>query len=265
MKYLLILIILEILLTGSNTRKSDTNKHVRHNDDCSNGQMTSANYQYGINSRIASKYKSTNDFSIVADTNSKADNFISNGEEYLLKRLSLVAGKTDATSLNNWTKLTTDQKIKNLNYLSTSERAYYTGILDKKGKYEVCIINNSKNIVTLQIQDGSYICVLQAVNKNDQWQPIQYWQLSGCGNSYYHKNIEPGSTSSFIARIPNKGNYTTRLRYKVLGKGKFYYSNIFTGKINYCEFNEPSISYRSKANHPRPLFKLDSLIQLAWN
>lgn len=48
--------------------------------------------------------------------------------------------------------------------------------------------------------------------------------------------IPPKKATSFITTLPKRGNFKTKLRYKLLGFTKFYYSNIFDGTIDYCQF-----------------------------
>ena len=113
------------------------------------------------------------------------------------------------------------------------------------------------------MQDWSYICLLQGLTKGGQWFPIQYWRFSTCGNSYYDKHFPPKTANSFITTIPNKGDYETKLRFKLLGIDKFYYSNEFTGKINYCDFVEDSTNYNDRRSKPEPHYKLDSIVHLS--
>jgi len=113
------------------------------------------------------------------------------------------------------------------------------------------------------MQDWSYICVLQGLTKGGQWFPLQYWRFSNCGNSYHDKHFPPKTANSFITTIPNKGDYETKLRFKLLGTDKFYYSNEFTGKINYCDFVEDSTNYNDRSSKPEPHYKLDSIVHLS--
>ena len=146
--------------------------------------------------------------------------------------------------------------------ISYRQQADSAHIKNNQGQNQVWIINNSKDTVTIQMQDWSFICVLQAKTKGGQWYPIQYWRFSTCGNSYYSKHFPPKTANSFVTKLPNEGDYKTKIRYKLLGADKFFYSNEFDGRINYCEFVEDSTNYNNRGE-PQPHFKLDSLIYLA--
>ncbi|MNE57953.1 hypothetical protein D3C80_1529510 [compost metagenome] len=128
-------------------------------------------------------------------------------------------------------------------------------------RQEVWLINNSSDTIEVQMQDGSYVCILEAKNKSHKWKPIEFWRFSRCGNSYYSKRFLPKTANSFLAIHLNKGEYKTKLRYKLLGADKFYYSNEFDGQIEYCQFLEDSSSFTSRG---RPHYKLDTLVNLCF-
>ena len=107
------------------------------------------------------------------------------------------------------------------------------------------MLNNTNQDVALQMQDNSFIGVLEArVGQND-WRSVQYLTFSWCGNSYVLKHIAPGSKAYFITPLL-KGDYKTTLRYKILGKDKFYYSNEFKGNISYCDLYDAKHSPKEK-------------------
>ena len=186
--------------------------------------------------------------------------------EFYSRKCSIELDTSDLDWTDGWEKLTTKQKFEKVkqerkSYLIQADSSH---ILSNQRQQQVWIINNTKDTVTIQMQDWSFICVLQAKTKNGQWNPIQYWRFSTCGNSYYFKDFPPRTANSFITKLPDEGDYKTKLRYKLLGADKFYCSNEFDGRIKYCEFVEDSTSYNDKGGTPQPHFKLDSLIKLAW-
>ena len=84
----------------------------------------------------------------------------------------------------------------------------------------------------IQIGYGLYIpLLLEAKNKNGQWQFIERYHAAGCGNclnQIYFKPNEILITTSVIY----KGAFTTKLRLR-LGNN---FSNEFTGNINITQF-----------------------------
>lgn len=264
MRHCINILILLFLITGCDNKQSEKEKIVAETFDCKTGQMKPAWYEHGIDEPIPNFKGLQNEFVIIVDTNFIATNFISFDEDYSRER-STKLDTSDLTWTDDWEKLTTKQKLEKVNqekkfYLIQADSAH---ILNNQGQQQVWIINNSKDTVTIQMQDWSFICVLQAKTKGGQWYPIQYWRFSTCGNSYYSKHFPPKTANSFVTKLPNEGDYKTKLRYKLLGADKFFYSNEFDGRINYCEFVEDSTNYNNRGE-PLPHFKLDSLINLAW-
>lgn len=261
MRHYINILALIFLITGCDNKQSEKEKIVAETFDCKTGQMKSAWYEHGIDEPIPNIKGLQNEFVIIVDTNFKATNFISFDEDYSRER-STKLDTSDLSWTDDWEKLTTKQKLEKVNqekksYLIQADSAH---ILNNQGQQQVWIINNSKDTVTIQMQDWSFICVLQAKTIGEQWYPIQYWSFSTCGNSYYFKHFPPKTANSFVTKLPNEGDYKTKLRYKLLGADKFFYSNEFDGRINYCEFVEDSTNYNNRIGEPQPHFKLDSLI-----
>jgi hypothetical protein len=208
--------------------------------NCNNGMMKQAFCESGKDFPGTGFEGLPEDFIIWVDTSNYATNFISFMEN-LNRNFSIDLDTSEILFLLNikgWRNLSSEQKFErveqeklNMRYLADSIH-----IANNRNKQQIYIINNSKDTVSIQMQDWDFMCILQAKAYNDIWYPIQYWQFSGCGNSYYLKHFPPKIANSFVARLPKDGDFETTLRYKLLGKNKFYYSNEFPGKINYCEF-----------------------------
>ena len=253
------------LITGCDNKQSEKEKIVAETFDCKTGQMKPAWYERGIDEPIPNFKGLQNEFVIIVDTNFKATNFISFDEDYSrTQSIELDTAYLSLLAPEEWEKLSFKQKFEKLKKqkISYRQQADSAHIKNNQGQNQVWIINNSKDTVTIQMQDWSFICVLQAKTKGGQWYPIQYWRFSTCGNSYYSKHFPPKTANSFVTKLPNEGDYKTKIRYKLLGADKFFYSNEFDGRINYCEFVEDSTNYNNRGE-PQPHFKLDSLINLA--
>ena len=256
---------LTFLFGNCQTKKQTEKKPFTENFNCTNGLMKSAWYEHGIDESIPPINNLSSGFVILVDTNSKATNFISFEEDY--SRTTSNDLDTSYLSLLNpvdWEKLSVKEKLENLaeQKISYRQQADSAHIKNNQGQNQIWIINNTADTVSIQMQDWSYICILQGLTKGGQWYPIQYWRFSFCGNSYHEKNFPPRTANSFITTIPNKGDYETKLRFKLLGTDKFYYSNEFIGKINYCDFVEDSTSYNDKWSKAEPHYKLDSVVHL---
>ncbi|MBC3538783.1 hypothetical protein ACFSC6_20255 [Rufibacter sediminis] len=233
--------------------------------NCAKGSMEAAHYLMGEDEPIPKLTGLPDGFLIVVDTAYKATNFISSYERYCREEASTL-NTADLDWQEGWKKLSVQQKLKEVR----KSKAYYimmadsAHLLNNLGLNQVWVINNTKDTVSVQMQDGSFICVLQAMDRTGKWLPVEYWQFSKCGNSYYDKKFPAKTASSFITKLPKTGNYATKLRFKLLGKGSFYYSNEFVGKIDLCDFTEDSFSYDTYRFKPQPHYKLDSLIELSF-
>lgn len=250
---------------GCQVEQKSREKLSKENFNCTNGLMQSASYEQGIDEPIPPIKNLSNSFIIVVDTNLKATNFVSVKEDYSRKRSKeLDTAYLSLLDPEEWEKLSVGQKIEKLAAQKNAhvQQANYTHAQNNQGQNQIWIINNTADTVSVQMEDWSYICILQGLTKSGQWCPIQYWRLSNCGNSYYYKHFPPKTASSFVMAMPNRGNYETKLRFKLLGTDKFYYSNEFTGKIDYCDFFEDNSRYYDNMANFKSHYKLDSIIRL---
>ena len=250
------------LMGSCHSQNNNTPLRTSEDFNCVNGSMEAAYYEYGMNEPIPGINNPDSGFLILVDSNSKATNFISSEEQFI----NFQANALDTTFLkrlhpDGWQHLAVSEKLEKL----SQEKILYKNQTDSihfknnQEQIQIWIINNTSDTVFLQMQDLSYICILQGLTKSGQWFPIQYWQFSKCGNSYYDKPFAPKMANSFITTIPHNGTYETKLRFKLLGKDRFYYSNVFTGKINECDFVD---SKADKGTYPEDHYKLDTLTHL---
>lgn len=225
-----------LVLVSFNCYYSETEAYWLNKDyiECEEGQMGYAQYEEGLDQPIPELLKQKSGFGIYVDTSNFASNFISYHENSL-RTSDFNRNPKEADSIH---------------------------LLNNTNKRQVWIYNASAKEVMIQMQDWWYICVLQAKTPNGKWRPIQYWRFSRCGMSYYDKPFKPNTVNSFVFEIPEYGNYRTKLRFKLLGKGKFHYSNSFFGLINFCDFVQNPKSYSHGRINREPNYKLDSLIKL---
>jgi len=228
---------------------------------CLIGAMKAATNQRGEDEPLPTTKLSQRGFFILVDTNDKTNNFVSVLEsgvrhDQYTERDSALMGLIVA----DWKTLSKKEKLEKMAELSRRNILRADSIHEaNQGKIQVRLINNSTDTIAMQMQDWAYICVLQALTKNNEWMPVQYWNFSKCGNSYHHKYILPKSATSFVVDVPNSGNQKTKLRFKILGKSEFYYSNEFSGKINDCEFVENRSKYPGTTFKSEPSYKLDTM------
>ncbi len=99
----------------------------------------------------------------------------------------------------------------------------------------VFVVNNTTDTAFLDYQDLKAFMIQEAMDEEGKWKPIEYWQYSGCGNSYHETAILPHHFI-VIKIIRYTGNFETLLRVKLLNGKKVFYSNTFKGFINKGQF-----------------------------
>lgn len=260
-----ILFFLALLNGGCQTKTGIVRKPFYEGFACTAGLMRHAWYELGTDESIPPIKNLSNDFIILVDTNFKATNFISFEEDFSRTQSNNLDTSFLSIKQNNWEMMTVKEKVERIEEekLSYKHEADSVHIKNNNGQIQVWVINNTADTVSIQMQDWSFICILQGLTKGGQWFPIQYWTFSKCGNSYYDKEFPPKIANSFITTIPNKGDYETKLRFKLLGSDKFYYSNEFMGKINYCDFVEGNTNYTDGTTRSQSHYRLDTIIHLS--
>jgi hypothetical protein len=104
--------------------------------------------------------------------------------------------------------------------------------------YPCFIYNETSQIKWLMMQDQSVIVIQEALDSNYSWKPIQIWNWSWCGNSYYRAFLKPNHYLMF--KIPlYAGDFYTDIRLKLYSRDAIYYSNEYKGFINLKQFNLP--------------------------
>ncbi len=229
--------------------------------DCDTKQVWRASYELGTTQNLPANFGAQQQFVVVADTRLKAKGFVSTLER-AWRNLSTGVDTLFPSRSQSWKALTARQKQTQL----ARQRIKFNRIADSihavnnHGHYQILLLNNSADTIHLARQDGSLICVMQALTKDKQWRPVQYWQFSWCGNSYFDQLLLPKERVSLLTKLPKRGDYKTKLRYKLAGTDRFYYSNEFEGYINYQEFIEENPCYPLLVgDQSRPDMLLDSL------
>ncbi len=253
-----------ILLFTRDVKTSSAFNTPNETFDCAHGLMEHAWYEYGGDGPIPNNLTLGNSFQILVDTNLRPTNFISSWEEFLREQSNELDTFTYLNKDDAWEIMTPKQKMakvlqERIAYKQQADSVHKT---NNQQQNQIWIVNNTDDTVSVQMQDGSYICIMQALSKSGQWLPVQYWRFSRCGNSYYDKPFPPKTANSFVTHLPKNGDYETKLRFKLLGADKFYYSNEFYGKINDCDFVVDTTSPESRYLRISKYNMLDTMIRL---
>jgi hypothetical protein len=106
------------------------------------------------------------------------------------------------------------------------------------------LTNNTNDTISFPIQDASLIGIVEAQDKDRIWRPIQFWPISGCGNSYYSEYLLPKQT--LIFKVKNDfGEVRTTMRLKLHGNDTIYISDEFEGTVESSIFEKPNDAHKS--------------------
>lgn len=111
----------------------------------------------------------------------------------------------------------------------------YQAPYDQVLKLPVFIFNNTDSAQIIEHHDGRLVMIQEALNKKGNWVGIEYFEYSGCGNSFGY-NLIPKDQFMLFGINKYKGNYKTKLRVRLISNGKTLISNEFDGYINENQF-----------------------------
>lgn len=208
-------------------------------NSCKNGTMEDAWYVFGQDTFVNDEMRLKEKFQIIVDTMRKPINFISFTEAYAKEQnLDL---ETNYIYLEDEQFLSAEEKEERYEQIRINYGLEADTIHERNNSKDllVWIINNTKDTVEIQMQDWSFICIKEAKNKCNEWKPVEFWKTSFCGNSYYYEAIPPQVIKQFVANR-FEGDMRVEMRFKLLGKTEYYYSNNFWGTIDSCSFQKDS-------------------------
>jgi hypothetical protein len=113
---------------------------------------------------------------------------------------------------------------------------------DDYSKVYIYLINKSDSAVNYSSQDGKIPMIREAINDKGEWQPIEYWEWSWCGNSYHSGAISPGKNYCMNTFVYG-GAIRTKIRFKMLLGNYILYSDSYNGRVNKGQFIKPKNMY----------------------
>jgi len=113
-----------------------------------------------------------------------------------------------------------------------------TVFADKYFGYKIYFINGTRDTVGIPAQDGRIKLIQQAKNEKDEWQDIENYINSFCGNSYHSVKILPNYYQIYTAPVTN-GAFKTSFRFRLELSDTMIYSNEYLGTINKGQFLKP--------------------------
>jgi hypothetical protein len=130
-----------------------------------------------------------------------------------------------------------DFPINNENYLKV-DTSDITVFADKYLGYKIYFVNGTNDTVKIPSQDGRIKLIQQALNEKSEWQDIENFINSWCGNSYHSVQILPNHFQIYTAPV-TKGEFETRLRFQLELSDTIIHSNEYNGTIHKEQLLKP--------------------------
>ncbi|MFD1552541.1 hypothetical protein DNU06_17075 [Putridiphycobacter roseus] len=102
---------------------------------------------------------------------------------------------------------------------------------DRFFAYKIYLINSTNDTVQIPAQDGRIKIMQQALDLEGKWLDTERFINSFCGNSYHSFPLLPSFYQVYATPI-TKGEFKTRLRYRLELYDRTIYSNEYIGNIN---------------------------------
>ncbi len=211
------------------------------NSGCENGTMALLTIEPSFETIKLPKFKKRKGFYIEVDPGKKSQNFITD-EEYYFRTQSVTMDTTDVGYVADWDLFNLEEKLA----IVKRKKKQYKELADKihmetnQGQQLISLVNSNKRGIYFPSICSIPLIVLQAKNTNGEWKTIRFIQFASCGSCYSTSLIPRSSKLDFIVQLPDQGDYSTMLRFKMLYKDQFIFSNEFTYDIDYCDFFEES-------------------------
>ncbi|QHT70019.1 hypothetical protein GXP67_26925 [Rhodocytophaga rosea] len=263
---------LSLLICCNGNQQSDKRIQIKE-PVCDTGTMKNFYYEFSPLTDIPAIKNLENDFVIVTGTSLTGTDFISKEENQYRRSLkeyqtvedelkSIEAYRVQEDTLYEhdsiFLTLSREEQIKQLQVWRDGCKYIVDSIhqANNNGLQIVWLINNSSDTVRIATTDSHLLIIIEAIDIKGKWRPVEFHYLDHHG--FVYRRLPPKKATAFISTSSINGNFNTKLRYKLLGFKKYYYSNEFDGSIDYCQF-EKNPKY-SHAFFTRHYMMFDSII-----
>lgn len=139
-----------------------------------------------------------------------------------------------------------DSRIEKLFPQNSKDSILVVAEIKNDSLFSIYVKNNGQKDVQLIPQDNQLQIIQEALGQDKKWKPIEFWVNSDCGMSYLKKiNVRSGEIIGVRSK-KYKGNFKTKIRFKLLIDKKVYYSNSITASINKSKFEKSAWYSRFK-------------------
>jgi hypothetical protein len=109
-------------------------------------------------------------------------------------------------------------------------------------EYPVFLYNFGDSSELIELHDGTVQVIQEALNPDGEWQAIEYFQFSRCGNSF--NDVLLRSNELFVFGIHRfKGSFQTQFRLRMKTGNQTLFSNEFYGSVQLGQFNKAKLHY----------------------
>ncbi|MCD0455062.1 hypothetical protein LPB85_06325 [Chryseobacterium sp. LC2016-27] len=139
-----------------------------------------------------------------------------------------------------------DSRIEKLFTQNSKDSILVVTEIKNDSLFSIYVKNNGQKDIQLIPQDNKLTLIQEARTPYKKWKPIEFWVNSDCGMSYLKKiNVRSGEIIGVRSK-KYKGNFKTKIRFKLLIDKKVYYSNSITASINKSKFEKSAWYNRFK-------------------
>lgn len=116
---------------------------------------------------------------------------------------------------------------------SFSKKLISLYLQNKPGKLKLHLVNNTKEKLSVEVQDGVPSCVLEYEKSPGLWEPMSKMEDTFCGNSFYQTELPPGAVQSSELNY-GRGTKSIKVRFAmyVYGSDQPVYSNVVNIAVN---------------------------------
>lgn len=135
-----------------------------------------------------------------------------------------------------------------------TDTIFFNMNLNSQDSFErFCLINTGDAAIRIRKQDWSLISIKEAQTYAGKWKPIEFWNYSWCGNSYYDYSIMSGQVL-LLRTYKQFGETATRLRLRLRTESNGvvvsdWYDGFFDENCFLISGQLKRFKYKMKGNH----------------
>lgn len=143
---------------------------------------------------------------------------------------------TNRNSIDN--KFVVDKRTENFFDSKSQDLIRIFAAVKNDSVFSLYIKNNQDQTLKLIPEDNSLYIIQEALNQKNEWNPIEFWGYSTCGNSYENTIIFEPQSILHVTTMKYSGSFKTKIRFRLLLQNKIYFSNEIPSTVNLSKFEK---------------------------